>query len=130
MEPIWGLILFLAMCGIVALVANKKGRSGMIFFFASAAPALPLVMLVSFGFGNSETKGLPMAIAAFLCPIVGFIAAVMADNKEQVAARTGDFGDYKKCPFCAESVHKEAIKCKHCGSALSGGAAEGDARAA
>lgn len=29
-----------------------------------------------------------------------------------------DSANLKACPFCAESVRMEAIKCKHCGSEL------------
>jgi len=28
--------------------------------------------------------------------------------------------DWKRCPYCAEDVRLEAIKCKHCGSRLVG----------
>lgn len=122
MEPIWGLILFLCLCGIVAMVAKKRGRSAALFFFGTALPAVPLMILVSYGYGNNmEAKPAAMALVAFLCPVVGFIVAIMVDNKEEMASRKGEFGNLRKCPFCAESIRKEAVKCKHCGSAIAQG---------
>jgi hypothetical protein len=118
-SPIFGLILFLCLCGLVAMVAKKKGRSGIAFFLCSALPAVPLMLVVSYSLGeNIGAKPAALSIAAFVCPVIGFISAVMSNSNQQMAVSKGSFGDYKKCPFCAEPVRQEAIKCKHCGSSL------------
>lgn len=61
-------------------------------------------------------------LSLLLSPLVGLIVAfalkARTDLEKDAAIRSGSSGQYRKCPFCAEVVRIEAIKCKHCGSAL------------
>lgn len=123
MSAMGWVVVFLIVCVLVSLVAAKKGRSGTGLFFAMAGAAIPAMIAVSYVLGdNMEAKPFAMWIAAFLCPVVGFIWAIMTKNAGEMAAQSGSYGDMKKCPFCAEPVRREAIKCKHCGSTIEAGA--------
>lgn len=114
MQPIFGFMLFFAACLIVSIVASKRGRSGLLFFVLCAVAGFGLVVLVS-GAGGT---GLAAGFAAFLVPVGALVVALSAKSSAQLAVEHGAHGEYKKCPFCAEPVRREAIKCKHCGSSL------------
>lgn len=56
--------------------------------------------------------------------LIGWVCALVwaftasAPQVPSDGVKTTDESTTKKCPFCAEPVRREAIKCKHCGSAL------------
>nr|WP_156605909.1 zinc ribbon domain-containing protein [Burkholderia pseudomallei] len=100
---------------LVAAIAKKKGLRGWVYFLVIIALGPVVVM------GSSvvtQGNGVIAATLALLVPVVALVVVLLAKSGQQIAAETGQFGEYKKCSFCAEPVRLEAVKCRHCGSTL------------
>ncbi|HEC1650074.1 TPA: DUF2545 family protein [Yersinia enterocolitica] len=118
MEPLLGFAIFSVVAFIVSVIAGKRSGAGIgfVYFLVMCAVAFGIVVLTS---NITNGNGMAAGLAAFISPFVGLIVALSTSTSERRAVLTGESGEYKKCPFCAESVRKEAIKCKHCSSDLS-----------
>ena len=66
-------------------------------------------------FGSIFTLG----ISLFFIPFYPKRCVVCGNDSREMPFSSNNNVDKRICPFCAEEIKKDAIKCKHCGSMLS-----------
>lgn len=57
--------------------------------------------------------------------IVAFVHSLVIRKESKIIEQEMIEDGMRKCPFCAEMVKQEAVKCKHCGSDISNGGING-----
>ncbi|WP_272682294.1 DUF2545 family protein [Providencia sp. PROV120] len=117
MQPIFGFMIYGLLVIIVSVIAGKRNGAlkGIIYFVVMCAASFVMVVFTS---NVTDRNGLMAGLSAFLPIVIGLIVSLLSSSDESIAVKGGESNSYKKCPFCAEAVRKEAIKCKHCGSDL------------
>lgn len=114
MQPIFGFALYLLACACVAYYASTQGRRGWLYFIITVPLGFPLVIL-----GNSAgASSVGTALLAFASPVAALLLIATGDSKEQIQKARDEASGLAACPFCAEPIKAEAIKCKHCGSEI------------
>jgi len=89
------------------------GLAGFLLGFGGLIVAFGIMFLL-------QQKTILGELTAFISILIGVTLFVGGAIVQAIEKQTnpGHAGGYRKCPFCAEAIRKEALKCKHCGSAV------------
>jgi len=111
MEPVVGLLVFVAELVCVGAVAARRGRRWWVYVLATIPVAVLMAMLVA----SSGGSGFAAGAVLLLCPAGALGVALASKTGDEVAAWEGSYRGMRKCPHCAESIKAQAKVCKHCG---------------
>jgi hypothetical protein len=112
--------------GFVALLIGVLGFIGSSAMDTSVSTGDPGRRVHNIGLMQQQQN---MLLTFALLGIGGVVMMVVGGRRNATAAKQQeDAASLRPCPFCAEPIRVEAIKCKHCGSDVAAHAAEENAR--
>jgi len=125
------LLLWFVLCILVAWIGTQKGRSGWGFFFLSffLSPLIGFLVVLALP-AKAPGVSTPRGSDLILCSACG--RPHRADTNDCPHCgfkRAAPPADTKTCPMCAETIKRDAVRCRYCGSDLGGLAAAGPLRA-